>query len=98
MASTWITSRATAAGAKRYRVEFRCGGREAPTRYGGSFKTKREADERKRWIAGELAARRVPDLGSLETETKALTLTAAAERWFASRVDVAANTKLQHRS
>jgi integrase len=89
---------AIARGAKRYRVEYRLGGREAPTRYGGSFKSKREADERKRWLSGELAARRVPDLGSLETETKASTLTEAAERWFTSRVDVAPNTKLQHRS
>jgi integrase len=39
-----------------------------------------------------------PNLGSLEAATKAPTLTAAAERWFASRVDVAPNTKLQHRS
>jgi hypothetical protein len=98
MASAWLTTRTTGSGAKRYRVEWRAGGREAPTRYGGSFKTKREADERKRWISGELAARRVPDLTSLETESKSPTLTEAAERWFASRVDVAANTKLQHRS
>ena len=92
------SSRTTTSGARRFRVEWRAGGREAKTRYGGSFKTKREADERKRWIRGELAARRVPDLSSLETETKAPTLTEAAERWFASRVDVAPNTKLQHRS
>jgi integrase len=98
VASSWITTRTTRLGEKRYRVEFRLGGREAPTRYGGSFKSKREADERKRWLAGELAARRVPDLSSLETETKAPTLTEVAERWFASRVDVAPNTKLQHRS
>lgn len=98
MASSWITNRTTASGGKRYRVEFRAGGRESATRYGGSFKTKREADERKRWIAGELAARRVPDLGSLEVAGRALTLAEAAERWYASRVDVAANTKLQHRS
>ena len=66
VASTWTIRRAAKDGSPRYRVEFRLGGREAPTRYGGSFKTKREADERKRWIAGELAARRVPDLGALE--------------------------------
>jgi integrase len=88
----------TTTGSKRFRVEWRAGGREAKTRYGGSFKSKREADERKRWISGELAARRVPDLSSLQTETRALTLTAAAERWYASRVDVSPNTKLQHRS
>jgi integrase len=98
MASTWITTRMTSSGAKRFRVEFRCGGRESPTRYGGSFRSKREADERKRWISGELAARRVPDLTSLETESKSPTLTEAAERWFASSVDVATNTKLQHRT
>src|SRR4029453_14231278 len=44
------------------------------------------------------AAPRIPDLGSLENETKAPTLSESAERWFASRVDVAPNTKLQHRS
>jgi hypothetical protein len=53
VASTWITTRTTASGGKRYRVEYRLGGREAPTRYGGSFKTRREADERKRWLSGE---------------------------------------------
>jgi hypothetical protein len=56
VASVWLTTRTTKHGAKRYRVEFRVGGRETATRYGGSFKTKREADERKRWIAGELLA------------------------------------------
>jgi hypothetical protein len=98
MASSWITTRTTRAGEKRFRVEFRVGGRESGTRYGGSFKTKREATARQNWIAGELANRRVPDLGSLESATKALTLAVTAERWYASRVDVAPNTKLQHRS
>jgi integrase len=96
MASSWITTRTTSSGAKRYRVEFRCGGRESRILYGGSFRTKREALKRKQWIAGELAERRVPHLGSIETT--APTLAESAERWFASRVDVAPNTKLQHRS
>lgn len=106
MASVWHTTRhardcnarkslgggtRTCGSAKRYRVEFRVGGREAATRYGGSFKTKREADERKRWIAGELAARRVPDLRPVEAET-VVTLRTVAERWRASRVDVADGT------
>lgn len=43
MGSAWITNRTTSAGARRFRVEYRVGGREAPTRYGGSFKTKTEA-------------------------------------------------------
>jgi hypothetical protein len=73
MASCWLVTRLTKHGAKRYRVEYRLGGRQAPTRYAGSFKTKREADERKRWISGELAAKRVPDLRFVAAE-KAPTL------------------------
>jgi hypothetical protein len=96
MASAWITRRVTKDGATRYRVEFRVGGRESATRYGGSFKTKREADERKRWISGELAARRVPDLefaGAVET----ITLRTIAKRWQASRVDVSEGTLQTYR-
>jgi integrase len=98
MASVWIRTRPTRDGGKRYRVEFRLGGREARIRYGGSFVTKREATIRAGWIAGELAALRVPDL-SVVTETYAApTLRDAAKRWQESRVDVAENTRLQHRS
>ena len=63
MAGTaWITPRTTRAGVKRFRVEYRVGGREERTRYGGVFATKREARIRRDYIAGELAALRVPDL------------------------------------
>lgn len=95
MASAWITTRETKDGGKRYRVEFRLGGREAATRYGGSFRTKREADERKRWIQGELAARRAPDLRW--SEPTAATFAQAAKQWQAARVDVADSTREQHR-
>jgi hypothetical protein len=95
MASTWIVTRTTSSGEKRYRVEFRCGGRESPTQYGGSFKTKREADERKRWVAGELAAKRVPELRFAE-QGKAPALAAAGTRWLASRIDVAESTRTRH--
>jgi integrase len=95
MASVWITTRTTASGGKRYRCEFRLGGREAPTRYGGSFKTKREADERRRWISGELAAKRVPDLRFAAAET--VTLRTLAARWQVSRVDVSEGTAQTYR-
>lgn len=98
MPSSWIITRPTKDGGRRFRVEWRAGGRESATRYGGSFKTKREALERKAWIVGELAGRRIPDLGAFAVEQQAPTLTEAIERWQASRVDVAENTKLQHRS
>ena len=98
MPSVWIAKRKTSSG-HRFRVAFRTGGRESMPRYGGSFKTQTEALRRKAWIAGELAAMRVPDLGLLAVEPpKAPTLAAAAERWQASRVDASENTKLQHRS
>jgi integrase len=61
------------------------------------FKTKREADERKRWISGELAARRVPDLRSLETAPRAVTVAEACERWRSSRIDVSESTRVLHR-
>jgi integrase len=90
VASVWLTIRTTGAGAKRFRVEFRAGGREAPILYAGSFKTLREANDRKRWISGELAARRVPDLRFAAETT--VTVRQLANRWKASRVDVSAGT------
>jgi integrase len=95
VASVWITPRKTADGGRRFRVEFRLGGREAPTRYGGSFKTKREATVRQNWIAGELAARRVPDLRFGAAET--VTLRTLAARWQRSRVDVSEGTAQTYR-
>jgi integrase len=96
--SVWIRTRATTDGGRRYRVEYRLGGRESKIRYGGSFKTKREAAIRAGWIAGELAARRVPELGLPAEPMAAPTLREAATRWQESRVDAAENTRLQHRS
>jgi integrase len=96
MASAWITRRTTKGGATRFRIEFRVGGRESATRYGGSFKTKREADERKRWISGELAAKRVPDL-AFASAAETVTLRTIAERWQASRVDVSEGTLQTYR-
>lgn len=98
MASTWVAKRRTTRG-HRFRVMFRLGGRESAPRYAGTFSTQREALIRKAWVAGELAAMRVPDLNLVATEApKAPMLEDAAERWQASRVDVSENTKLQHRS
>jgi integrase len=95
MASAWIVARTTRGGAKRYRVMFRVGGRESAARYGGSFKTKREASIRQQWIAGELAAKRVPDMSFAAAET--VTLRTLAGRWQASRVDVSEGTAQTYR-
>lgn len=98
MASVWIRERDTKSGA-RFHVEFRPGGRDAPVRFGGSFTTKRAARIRAVAIENELAALRMPDFSVQDEQpAKAPTLAAAAEAWQLSRVDVAQNTRLQHRS
>jgi len=97
MASIWIAPRPRKNGGVSYRVMFRVGGRESMPRYGGAFSTMREAKIRRDWIAGELAALRVPDLGVLAKDRAAPTLAEAAERWRGSRVDVSEGTRVLHR-
>jgi hypothetical protein len=65
-------------------------------RYGGAFSTMREAKIRRDWIAGELAARRVPATGPLVEPQAAPTLEQAYEAWRASRVDVSEATVIYH--
>jgi integrase len=99
VASVWIRTRPTKDGGKRYRVEYQPGGREAPIRYRGSFKTQREAFARRNYIAVELAAHRLPDLALVAVkQAHAPTLPKAAETWRASRVDVEQQTRNMHRS
>ena len=98
MSSVWIARRPRADCSIAYRVMYRLGGRETNPRYGGSFKTKREARIRRDWIAGELAALRVPDLHQLARTQRTPTLAEAATRWQASRVDVSTATATYHRS
>jgi integrase len=98
MASSWVEARKTSSGAVRYRVRYRVGGAESPARYAGLFRTKREARIRQAWVLSQLAAMRVPDFELLAGEPGAPTLRVAAERWLESRIDVAENTKGNHRS
>lgn len=82
MSSAWLTKRTAADGSLRFRVMYRLGGRESPSKYAGSFRTKRDALMRRAWVLGELAAQRVPDLKALSAEpTKAPTLSEIASRW-----------------
>ncbi len=97
MASVWIVTRKTRAGATRHRVEWRVAGRSSAIRYGGSFKTLREAEIRYRWIADELAAERVPDVRVLARKPAPATIATLAERWRASRLDVAPGTLQTYR-
>ena len=98
MASVWISTRNGAWG-RRFRVEYRLGGRESKIRYGGSFRTMREAKIRRDLIAGELAMQRVPELRlPADRPSKRPTFAEAAERWRASRVDVSEGTRVQQRT
>lgn len=98
MPSAWVETRMSGAGAVRYRVRYRAGGAESAVRYAGMFSTKRDAKIRQAWVLGQLAAMRVPDVELLAKESGAPTLRDAAERWLASRIDVAERTKANHRS
>jgi integrase len=98
VASVWITTRALSNGGKRYRVMWRYGPRSTHPRYGGTFKTRREAKLRRDWIAGELAANRTPVIGRQPEMMTTPTFATAAKRWQDSRVDVAEATRVQHRT
>jgi integrase len=75
---------------------FRTGGRETTPRLAGTFKTAREARIRRDYVAGELAAMRVPDLDLGGRAKAAETVREACERWRASRIDVSEGTKTLH--
>ena len=81
----------------RYRVRYRLGGAESTNRHGGSFETLREAKTRRDWLAGELAAMRVPDLELVQPVADVVVLRDLADRWRESRVDVADGTAATHR-
>ncbi len=96
MPSAWVARLPRKRGVG-YRVFFRVGGRESVPRHGGSFSTMRDAKLRRDWIAGELAAMRVPHLRLVAPEKAAETVATACERWRASRVDVSEPTRVLHR-
>src|SRR6266542_1865953 len=95
MPGSWIVTRVTKEGGKRYLVRYRLGGRESAQRYAGSFRTRAEALERRRWLDGELAAMRVPDLSRLDSQpVRAPTLADAVAAYRASRIDIAEATRV----
>jgi len=97
MPSAWIVRRSRRDGGTTYRVLYRLGGRESTPKHGGSFRTMREATVRRNWLAGELAAMRVPDILLLDASAAAPTLASVAVTWLASRIDVAEGTMATYR-
>lgn len=96
MPSAYIARYATKSG-RRYRVMYRLGGREAPPKHGGSFNLEREAKARRDWIAGELAAMRLPDL-ALTEPLPAETVAIVGPRWLSAAIDVGENTRITYRT
>ena len=97
MPSLTITARRTATG-PRYVVRYRLGGRAWPLVHAGSFKTRRDAEARKKlvggWIAlGQNPAEKLRELLERAEATTVVTVTEWSERFLASRIDIDANTK-----
>ncbi|HET9288099.1 MAG TPA: site-specific integrase [Gaiella sp.] len=91
--SAWVETYKTPKGKIRHKVRWTLGGRGARPRYAGTFPRKADANARAAWIRSELAAMRVPDLRLIEPDrVSANTLTEVAQRWRASRIDVAEGT------
>lgn len=90
MASAHIKTTTTASGAKRYVVRWRPGGRASPTRHGGSFATKHEAELRLKAVRESLSQLREPDLAV--AVDGAGNLLAAVDAYTESRVDLDAKT------
>lgn len=93
--SPWILPRPTASGL-RYEVRFRLGGR-GPQLYGGRFRRRRDAEARARWIDGELAAMRVPDVKALRDTPPSRPLSEWGKAWADSRIDVGPATRENYR-
>lgn len=94
--SVSITRRQTRSGA-RYVVRFRLGGRETQPIHAGSFRTRKEAEARARWVSGELASMRVPNLRTLAEAAGAPTVAAACRHWLKTALDLEQATRDNYR-
>lgn len=92
--SPWIIRREIAAGV-RFEVRYRLGGR-GPQLYGGRFARRQDAVARVRWIDGEIAAMRVPNIHALRDAPTERTLGQWGDAWIASRIDVSAATQTNY--
>lgn len=100
MATISISTRKTASG-KRYDVRYRLGGRTYPVVRAGTFKTEREAKQRRDLVAGEIAHSRNPAvlLASLSLARATFEpFETWADRYIVSRIDLAENTRKMHTS
>lgn len=101
MATIVIQTRKTSADERRYDVRYRLGGRAYPVIRAGTFRTEREAKARRDLVAGEIAHGRNPGdlLARLaHVQTAFVSFEVWGERFLASRIDLAENTRKMYRS
>ena len=94
MPSAWVERYETPGGGTRFRARYTLGGKGARRRHGGSFQRKADANLRVAWLRGQLAAMRVPNLSALAEDASSVSI--LADRWLASRIDVAEATAVRH--
>ena len=99
MATVTITTRHRKDG-PRYVVRYRLGGRAYPIVHAGAFKTFKDAKARRDVVAGEIALRRNPAelFAHIPEVRRVVSFETWGERFVASRIDVAENTRKMYRS
>lgn len=98
--SAWIRVRTTSHGDKRYTVEYRLGGRATPKQNANTFRTLREAKQRRDLVAGWIAQGLNPrdQLAKLLNPDPASSLAAAFDTFISSRIDVTPKTLVNYRN
>lgn len=91
----YIRSRATGSG-KRFDVIYRRGGRYSKVEHGGTFKTKREAEARKRTIDTWLAEAKDPRVELARFLDPGATMREAGEAWLRARRSIGDRTREEY--
>ncbi len=97
MATLYVRSRSIADGSRRFDVKYRRGGRYTALEHGGSFRTQREANERKRLIGDLLAAGLNPKVELRRRLEPERPLREASQGWIEARRRVAERTREGYR-
>ena len=90
MASAFVERRSLSNGRRSYRVKYRLGGRESKPLNGGTFPTRKHAEQRRDLILSTMARGEVPDLDLFAQSESRMTMLDAGEVYLKSRIDLSA--------
>ena len=90
MASAFVERRQLSNGRASYRVKYRLGGRESKPLNGGTFQTRKHAEQRRDLIRSTLARGEVPDLDLFALSESRVSMGEAGEVYLSSRIDLSA--------